>query len=130
MKSQSIIPGVSIIVGVSVVCGALLWAMLAKSQPTDDLVCPRAIAHGFYYSDKPDTESQQEGIWYIVGNPDFDDSQRYVNFMVYHTIQRISYRLAQDEREESEEYWLATLNQIMAECENLLMVQRFPSEIR
>jgi len=124
--------GAGVILLISVVTGWLLQFFIsnAQAQPTDDLVCPRAIAHGFYYSDKPDTESQQEGIWYIVGNPDFDDSQRYVNFMVYHTIQRISYRLAQDEREESEEYWLATLNQLMAECENLLMVQRFPGEIR
>ena len=130
MKHNGIIPGVFIILCISMLCGGLVMALLAQAQPTDDLVCPRAIAHGFYYADKPDTHSQQEGIWYIVSNPDMDHSQRYVNFMVYNTIQRIAYGLRQQDTQESEEFWLTTLNQMMAECENLLMEERFPSAIR
>ena len=138
MKRDSIVHGVLVILCISILCGGLLAAFLAQAQNPnrpqhidDELVCINAVALSFYYHNTTDLDTLQEGIWGIIKDPRIDDSQTYVYLTVFHTVQQISHNI-RDRSEpfsegEEEQFWVRVLNQMMGECEQLLMEQRFPS---
>jgi len=141
MKRDSIVHGVVIILCISILCGGILWAFLAQAQNPnrpqhldDELVCINAVALSFYYHNTTDLDTLQEGIWGIIKDPRIDDSQTYVYLTVFHTVQQISHNI-RDRSEpfsegELEQFWINVLNRMNSECEQLLMEQRFPSDIR
>ena len=141
MRRESVVHGIVIILGISIICGALLSAFLAFAQNPnrpqhidDDIVCINAVALSFYYHNTTNLDSLQQGIWNIIKDPRIDDSQTYVYLTVFHTVQQISHNI-RDRSEpwaegEREQFWINVLNKLNSECEQLLMEQRFPSDVR
>ena len=141
MRYQNINHGVFIFSAIAFVLwlAIMIIGAIAQAQNpigedfADDMwVCPQAVAHGFYYTNKPDLEVQQDAIWIIISDPSIDDSQTYVWLRVYHTIQRVAQNIRRNPDfvvgRNMEKFWLNTLNRVNAECEFLLNEQRFPSE--
>ena len=97
----------------------------------DGLVCMNAVALSFYYHNTTDLSELQAGIWSIIRDPRIDDSQTYVYLTVFHTVQQIAHNIRHRETPfeegQEEKFWINALNQMNAECEQLLMEQRFPS---
>jgi len=138
MKSDSIAKGVFVLLCISAICGGLLLALLAQAKNpnrpehvSDDVVCINAVALGFYYHNTTDLDTIQAGIWNIISDPRIDDSQTYVYLTVFHTVQQIAHNIRNRAEPyadgELEQFWLKVLNRMNAECEQLLMEQRFPS---
>ena len=141
MISQDIRHGVFVFTAISMVLWVIIMiiGVFAQAQNPvrenivdDEWVCPQAVAHGFYYTNKPDLDIQQDAIWSIIADASTDDSQTYVWLRVYHTIQRVAQNIRRNPDfvvgRNMEKFWLNTLNRVNAECEFLLNEQRFPSE--
>ena len=97
----------------------------------DGLVCMNAVALSFYYHNVTDLSELQAGIWSIIRDPRIDDSQTYVYLTVFHTVQQVAHNIRNRPEPfgetELEEFWINVLNRMNAECEQLLMEQRFPT---
>jgi len=130
-----------LISGVVIIWALMMWSSMADGQNPnrpqhldDGLVCMNAVALSFYYHNVTDLSELQEGIWGIIKDPRIDDSQTYVYLTVFHTVQQISHNIRDRaepfEEGEEEEFWVRVLNKLNVECEQLLMEQRFPSDIR
>ena len=141
MIPQDIKQGVFVFTSIALVLWVIIMVVgvfaqaqnpLTENFVDDEWICPRAVAHGFYYTNKPDLDTQQDAIWSIIADATTDDSQTYVGLRVYHTIQRIAQNIRHNPDfvvdRNMEEFWLNTLNRVIAECEFLLNEQRFPSE--
>jgi len=141
MKFNDFKHGVFVFTAISLVLWLVVMAIIKYAQAqnplrqnfvADEWVCPQAVGHGFYYTNKPDLDVQQDAIWNIISDPRIDDSQTYVWLRVYHTIQRIAQNIRRNPEfikdRDMENFWLDTLNRVNAECEYLLNEERFPSE--
>ena len=129
---------VLLVAGVVIIWALMFYSQLADSQNPnrpehidDGLVCMNAVALSFYYHNVTDLSELQAGIWSIIRDPRIDDSQTYVYLTVFHTVQQVAHNIRNRPEPfgetELEEFWINVLNQMNAECEQLLMEQRFPT---
>lgn len=92
-------------------------------------ICPRATDFSMQFIKTTDPKELHKGAWSLLNNERMDDAQKLITLVVFHTIQEVSWSVANmklETQEEVDKFWTSIHNRTIEECEYALNRVRFP----
>lgn len=106
--------------------------IIPQAEMMSDLqLCENSVAYSLRFMRSDDAKTLHDAVWRIISDDRIDDAQKLIAMTVFHTVQEVSWRIANmgesiKTKEELENYIRQVEDKTITECEYAMNRLRFP----